>query len=170
MEHYNYMHRRGKKYSREEVRARRNQVYDEHTSHLVPLVSYRLMQERNTLPDVGFHIQHLAGRYPVKAHVTIRLAQGSAPPSMIPSAHYDGKHAWNLNPGCGFGGHFALPPEIRIDRSERIRARIDVTLVDIYDRAHPLLPVGYIHGLGQGDCWYAEASLEELDIPVRPGS
>jgi hypothetical protein len=88
---------------------------------------------------------------------------------MILSAHYDGRHAWNLNPGCGFGGHFALPPEIKIDRSERIRARIDVTLVDIYDRPHPWLPVGNIHGLRPGDDWYAEPSLEELDIPVSLG-
>jgi hypothetical protein len=46
MEHYNYMHRRGKKYSPEEVRARRDQVYDEHTSHLVPLVIYQLRRRK----------------------------------------------------------------------------------------------------------------------------
>jgi len=161
--HYNRMHPRGRKYGLLELKARRDQVYDEQTSHLVPPISYGLTQEGYILPDVGFRVHNRGDRYPVKAHFTVVLAQGVLR-HPVPSGHYNGEHAWNLNPRQGFGGHFGLPPEFRTDLGDRIRAKVTVTLTDIYDRKHQMLPVGYIHGLRHGDDWYAEASMEELDI------
>jgi hypothetical protein len=157
------MHPRGRRYSLKEIKARRDQVYDEQTSHLVPPVSYALTQEGYVLPDVGFRVRNLGDRYPAKAHITIVLAQGACR-RPVPSGHYNGEHTWNLNPRQGFGGHFGLPSDFRIDGGERIRAKVTVTITDIYDREHQLLPVGYIHGLRLGDDWYAEPSMEELNV------
>ena len=41
-------------------------------------------------------------------------------------------------------------------------------LVDIYEREHRLLPIGYIHELKPQDHWYAEPSMEELKITDSP--
>lgn len=72
--HYNRQHPRGRKYSGRELKARREQVYEQHTRHLVPPVMYLLKQEGRTLPDVGFHISNFGNTYPVKARVQVTLA------------------------------------------------------------------------------------------------
>jgi len=123
------MHPRGRKYGLRELKARRDQVYGEQTSHLVPPISYCLTQERYTLPDVGFDVKNPGARYPVRAHITIVLAQGALR-HLVPSGHYNGEHAWNLNPRQGFGGHFGLPPEFRIDTGDRIRAKLATQVAD----------------------------------------
>lgn len=164
--HYNRMHPRGRRYRPEEIKARRNQVYDEQTSHLVPPVACYLTQKHSALPDVGFRIDNLGDRHPVKAQIKLILGQGASNRQPVPSKHYNGEHAWNLNPRQGFYGHFPLPSDIGIDSGgERIRAKVHIALTDIYGRKHELLPVGYIHGLRPGDDWYAEPSMEELCIP-----
>jgi hypothetical protein len=53
--------------------------------------------------------------------------------------------------------------------NDALRARIDVTLIDIYERPHTLLPVGYVHRMGPGDDWYFEPSEEALAIPLPGG-
>ena len=58
-----------------------------------------------------------------------------------------------------------MPSDIRIDTGERIRAKVNVSLIDLYGWKPELLPVGYIHSLVSGDDWYAEPSVDELDIP-----
>jgi len=162
--HYNKTHPIGRSYRIEELKARRNQVYDKYTSHLVPPVQYQLTQQGDRkLPDVGCWIQNLGDIYPVQARIKITLAQGTSYRQLVPSKHYDGTHLWNLNPRQGICGHFPIPPEI-LDSSERLRAKIDLTLVDIYQREHVLLPMGQIHGLKPDDQWYAEPSMVELAI------
>ncbi len=164
--HYSREHPRGKKYSIPELRERRDQVYEQHTRHLVPPVTYQLQQAHRQLPDVGFSISNLGGSYPVQARVSVTLAQGSellGPPG---SGHYDGTYLWNLNPGSGVNGHFGVPPEV-LSKGDPLRARVDVTLIDVYQRPHKLLPVGFVHTLGQGGDWYFEPSEEALAIPVK---
>jgi hypothetical protein len=171
--HYNKRHPRGRNYRIEELKATRDQVFDKYTSHLVPPVSYELTQQTQLgsrrLPDVGFQIGNLGDTYAVQARVKIILAQGTTRYLVASglSGHYNGKHLWNLNPRKVFGGHFEISSEI-LQSDERLRARIDVALVDIYKREHQLLPVGYIHGLKPNDQWYPEASMEELQIEAEP--
>jgi hypothetical protein len=43
--HYNYGHPRGNKYSLPELKIRRDQVYDEHTCHLISPVSCEITQQ-----------------------------------------------------------------------------------------------------------------------------
>jgi len=85
------MHPRGRKYGLRELKARRDQVYGEQTSHLVPPISYCLTQERYTLPDVGFDVKNPGARYPVrptsqsfshKEHFDISFLQGTTTASM----------------------------------------------------------------------------------------
>lgn len=165
--HYNRSHPRGRKYKNRELRARRDQVYEQHTRGLIPALSYKLTQFNPTrrLPDVGFQIIHPGGHYPVHVRIAVTLVQGAidygSPPT---SGHYDGRYLWNLNPGFDVSGHFSILEEVLQKREEPLRARIDVAVLDIYEREHKLLPVGYIHSLGDGEDWYLEPSEEELAV------
>ena len=69
-----------------------------------------------------------------------------------------------LNPGFTVKGHFQIQSEILKNKSDRPRARIQVHLIDIYEREHKLLPGGYIHKMGPMDDWYFKPSEEELTI------
>lgn len=162
--HYNREHPRGRKYSIAELKATRDQIYEQYTRHLLPPIKYELRQGERKLPDVGFQITNLGNTYPVQALIRITLAQGSK--ILKPnSSQYSGTTYWNLNPGFGVNGHFGLD-NFQKNESEPLRARIDVKLVDIYKRPHKLLPVGYIHKLGTNDDWYFEPSEEIFAIPL----
>lgn len=163
--HYNREHPRGRKYGIPELKARRNQVYEEHTRHLVPSVHYELQQGTRALPDVGFRISNLGDTYPVRAQIRVTLAQGDGVLGSPATDHYNGTHLWNLNPGFGVDGHFKVPAEL--GPADPLRARLDVTLIDIYERPHALLPVGYTLDLNPGSDWILEPSEEALAIQVR---
>jgi hypothetical protein len=47
-----------------------------------------------------------------------------------------------------------------------MRARIDVTVIDFYEREHKLLPIGYVNWLGSQDEWYLEPCEQELQTGV----
>ena len=161
--HYADDHPRGKKFGIEELKKRRDQVYDEQTSSLVPPIDYRISQQNppRTLPGVGFQIRHLGGAHPVKAFVRITMSRGrkrfGQPPTV---GHYNGRYGWNLNPGQLIFGWFKLQKRWKPLKGEPLRAKLEVTIGDIYDYRHSLYPVGYILELGAED-WYAEP-CEEL--------
>jgi hypothetical protein len=163
--HYNRRHPRGRKFSNVELKARRDQIYEQHTRRLVPPVSYKLTQRHQQLPEVGFEIANLGNTYPVRARVEVKLVQGAKSLGHpVTTGHYNGRYIWNLNPGFSVHGHFGAPAEVLTNTSQALRARIDVTLIDIYSREHRLLPVGYVHRLGPEDEWYFEPSEQELEV------
>lgn len=157
--HYVDDHPKGKKYGITELKKRRNQVYGEQTSALVPIINYRLTQSDPTrkLPAVGFQISHVGGVHPAKAYVTITGAKGSHPPTV---GHYNGRYAWNLNPGHFVRGWFKIRKGWQPLKGEPLRVRVEVSIRDIYGYLHDLLPVGYVLDFGAGE-WYAEP-CEEL--------
>ncbi len=162
--HYADDHPRGKKFGIEELKKRRNQVYDEQTSSLVPPIDYRISQQNpaRTLPGVGFRIHHLGGAHPVRAFVRVTISRGSKRYGPPPTAgHYDGRYGWNLNPGQHISGWFKLRKRWKPLKGEPLRAKVEITVADIYDYRHDLLPVGYILNLGAQD-WYAEPCEEEM--------
>jgi hypothetical protein len=166
--HYNARHPRGRKYSIPELRARRDQVYEEHTRHLVAPVTYRLSQDGAQIPAVHFEIINVGDTYPVRARVRVCLVQGDKDLGSPQTAgHYDGTYLWNLNPRQLVLGNFRVPQEVLQQPMEPLRARVDITLVDIHEREHKMLPGGYIHRLGAQDDWYFEPCEEELRVRER---
>jgi hypothetical protein len=168
---FNPKHPKGRKYQVAELKSRREQIYEQHTRPLVPPVNYGLRQRiegrnellgQRELPDVGFEIVNLGDRYPVRARIVITLVQGSQTFRPVTAGHYDGSYLWNLNPQLSVQGHFAIPESILKRKEEPLRAKVEVTLIDILQRPHTLLPVGYIHNLRPKQDWYFEPSIEEL--------
>jgi len=166
---YNPRHPRGRSYRPAELKARREQIYEQHTANLIPPLLYRLCQGPNgrRLPDVGFTITHPGGPHWVKVRIRIAVAQGNRQLGPVESNHYDGTYIWNLNPGFGVNGHFALPTGVQLTGVEPVHARIDVWAIDIYEREHKLLPVGYVHSLRQSEDWYLEPSEQALGVEIK---
>jgi HNH endonuclease len=156
--HYNPGHPLGTKYKPNELKARREQVYEEFTRHLVPPLHYELTQTlpnggTRQFPDVGFTITHLGDSLPVKARVRItpdrpgeRLA--------LPHGYYTGDTLWHLNPRFSIFGHFEIPsgyPRI----SESLTLTLQVWIIDQFEREHAHLPVGYTY-VPAGNYWFLE--------------
>ena len=153
--HYKASHPIGTKYSPNELRTRRDQIYERYTSRLVPPVLFRLTQALNpiprVLPVVGFEISHLASDNPVKAFVSVSFP---GPSKQVQSAYYNGNRAWNLNPRTTINGHFSIEKPYA---ESSLTFRIDVTLEDSLERKHSLLPLAYTFSSKSAD-WYLEPS------------
>jgi hypothetical protein len=160
---YNDEHPRGNKYKPAELRARREQVYEEFTRHLVPPIDAQITNrlpnnQKREFPDVGFLLRHVGQSLPVRVKVRLESVMGDrVVPFRNPrhsGPHYSGEHLWNLNPQFMFSGHFTMPEEL-IPADRVIELRVHLTVVDQYGREHNHLPVGFIYQ-PDGDYWYAE--------------
>jgi hypothetical protein len=153
--HYNPNHPKGTKIKADEIKKHREQIYDEFTQHLVPPISYRLTQSGRKLPDVGFEIAHCSNSLPVRARVKVEgLSSNNTPLFKIKAGYYSGKKEWNLRPSHKIRGHFALPPKYA-GNSPDIVCRIDVIIIDQYEREHEQLPVHYRYSHERDD-WVLE--------------
>ena len=147
--HYNSQHPRGNKYKSEELKARREQIYEEHTRHLIPPIHFSLNQTkadgqtRHNLPFVGFHLRHFGDALPVQIKVEAKIIVAGEELGIIndQSGYYTGAVKWNLNPRTFFWGGFNLPQEI-VNRlpADQLRIEIRVTIIDQFDREHKMLP------------------------------
>lgn len=157
---YNDDHPKGNKYKPSELKARREQVYEEFTRHLVPPVEAQITQiipgsenVKREFPDVGFILRHLGDSLPVRVRVVVESMIDDRTIS-LPSDLYSGEKAWNLNPRFMFSGHFNFP-ESHIPTDNPIELRVVLTIIDQYCREHRMLPVGFVY-VSDGNYWYAE--------------
>lgn len=166
--HYNAEHPRGRRYSVQELKTRRDQVYERYTRHLVSPVKYRVFRGNATLPMVRFWLANLGDTYPVRVRVVVTMFKGKRSHGCPRTAgHYDGRYLWNLNPKSEITGLFYFPKVTLRNPSVPLKARVDLTVIDLYDREHTLLPGGYIlNNLNAKADWYFEPSVEELGPPA----
>ncbi len=157
---YNDKHPRGDKYREKELKTRREQIYEKYTRQLVPPLKYQITQECNQsprqLPDVGFLLAHKGNELPIKvlAALEIFLDRKSLGLAETQNGLYSGRTFWNLNPGEGVNGHFPIP-NAAVDSNKLLEIRINIKIIDIYEREHYLLPVGYIYLRGENK-WFLE--------------
>jgi hypothetical protein len=164
--HYNPDQPRGTKYKLKELRARRDQVYETHTRHLVPPLDYRILQDvfggaglKRTLPNVGFNMAHVGDALPVRVRVVVNVFREAADLGHPASDLYAGEKLWNLNPRVLVSGHFDLPPAaMTMDGS--LEVRVIVTVIDEYGREHKLLPFSWVH-LFETNSWFAHVHPRE---------
>jgi hypothetical protein len=156
---YNANHPKGTKYKPDELKPRRDQIYEEFTRHLVPPLDYHITQElpggaQRKFPDVGFVITHLGDSLPVRVRVKAEVVLHDRTVIFDNGGHYSGSKLWHMNPRHSFGGHFTFPQELVSDK-DRTALRITVSIIDQYERQHSLLPVGWVYMPDQ-NAWYAE--------------
>lgn len=158
VQHYNDLAPRGNKYKPEELKTRRDQVYEEFTRHLVPPIHYEISQSlagggTRTYPDVGFLVQNLGSALPVKLKVKIKVTIDKRPFGLLDSPHYSGARLWHLNPRSSVQGHFCIPGSS--GNQSKVEAVVDLAIIDIYEREHRNLPVAWVYTPEQNG-WYFE--------------
>jgi len=146
--HYNREHPRGNKYKAEELKARREQIYEEHTRYLVPPINFFLNQARadgtqHQIPFIGFHLQHLGDSLPVNVRVEAKVIIGEEDLGIVndTSGYYTGAVKWNINPRTLFWGGFSiLPAYFERAEHEDLKVEVRITVIDQFERQHRLLP------------------------------
>lgn len=162
---YDPKHRWGTKYKIKEIKARRDQIYDTYTQHLVPIVNFSVTQVvRNDVtlphrkfPSVGTVLVH-AGRpsLPVKARIEVKhILRGKDLGIMEdPKGYYSGKTEWSLNPGIRTFGNFTVPRQC-VENTGDLKIEARVTIIDQYDREHKLLPGCWTY-VRKDNYWFLE--------------
>ena len=143
---YKDSHPRGNKYRFQELKKRRDQIYERYTNHLVPVilpVIHPTHGERGIhLPTVVFTITSVGRFIPVKARIIVKTFLGGKDLGEIGSEkpYYDGGVTWHLNPGLTFRGNFTLP-KVCEESQEELQIELNITIIDPYEREHKLLPL-----------------------------
>ncbi|MEX1063757.1 MAG: hypothetical protein WD898_04090 [Candidatus Paceibacterota bacterium] len=155
--HYNTEHPRGNKYKPKELKARREQVYEGFTRHLVPIIDFRITQillneQLRKFPDVGFQISHMERSLPVHVLTSVDIFQ-KGKKVYNPGGHYAKRQSWKMNPGFKTQGHFQIPDRI-VNNQNRISAILNAEVVDEYGRHHLLLPMEWVYEASSKNWWY----------------
>jgi hypothetical protein len=145
------------------LKARREQVYEQHTRHLVPPITFEITQESGMrkLPQVGFHILHYGHSLPVRVLVRVDInLNGRALGAPLSSRLYDGSTPWNLNPRHGINGWFAVHEEA--GKSDgTLEIVVTITVIDEYGRQHRLLPASWVHMRAENS-WFAHPAPGQM--------
>jgi hypothetical protein len=142
----------------DELRARREQVFDECTRHLVPPIAFEITQEvrgggTRAFPDSGFVLRHLGDSLPVKVLVSV-TAPEHGEEFRLESPLYTRLRPWRLNPRVTIDRPLEIPVGFRSPQSP-LTLEVAVSILDRLDREHPLLPAGFTY-VPHGNYWYAE--------------
>jgi hypothetical protein len=168
---YDDKHPIGSKYKIEELKQRREQIYERYTNKLVPGFLISINENGLKLPRVGTSISPVGRFIPVKAKIKITVYLGGRSLGSVDCVHcekpyYSGGIVWNLNPGITFNGNFTLPKEC-VESSEDLRLEVEVTCIDPYEREHKFLPECFTYVREKenqvGGYWFSEpTSFSEL--------
>lgn len=165
---YNDRHPRGIKLKLEEIRARREQIYDKYTwqylaplhyeiSHLVDALNPR-QDSRRTFPDVSFCVVNLSDYLWTKFTVQFTgLLNAQKTDLELRDKLYRAEKQWSLNPKRQVNGHFKImSTSIQgLQPKDRLEIRIQVAQEDTLGRRHELLPDGYVYKQEE-KIWYFE--------------
>ncbi len=161
--HYNLEHPLGNKYKPEELKARREQIYEEHTTRVIPPIHFWLDQTKangsqHQLPFVGFRAQHYGTSLPAKLRVEMKVIISDTDLGLIndPSGYYVGRTIWNINPHVFFWGGISISAaQFARVATEELKIEVRVTLIDQFERSHKLLPQCY-RWVKDGNFWNLE--------------
>jgi len=162
---YNPKHPVGTSYKIEEIKARRNQIYEKHTRHLVPPIHFEVTQViRDNLslglrkfPNVGFNLSHNGVVFlPVRVKVEAKVILGGKDLGFIEDekGYYNGKTAWHLNPTSKVFGNFNVP-KMYVESTDDFKIEVRVTVIDEYGREHRHLPQCWTY-MRKNNYWFLE--------------
>lgn len=160
---YNKKSAKENKYKTEELKARREQVYEEFTRQLVPPIQFYLDQrqiEGNSslkLPLIGFRLQHLGDSLPVSVRVEAKVVYDGKDLGIVDDARglFSGRTNWNINPRTMTNGVFRVPLENVAEWDKELQVEVRVTIIDQLKREHKLLPQCFRY-IKNGEFWSLE--------------
>ena len=143
---------RGSKYSPQEIKDRRNQIFEENTRHLVPVISYGPTSNLS-FPKVQFYIQNNDGALNVRTRCKVEIYVNQKLFG-TPTRHYSGDRPWVCNPGLAAVGWFDLGDSTKLEKRSKyrgvppdkasgkdLRLRVHLTIIDVFEREHERIPV-----------------------------
>ena len=162
---YNLEHPVGTSYRIEEIKRRRDQIYENHTRHLVPPIHFEITQivrkdprlPMRKFPDVGFNIIHCGSSFlPVKARVEVKHVLGGKDLGVMKDRndYYSGEVEWHLNPTTTIFGHFSVPKECTKSAKD-LKIEVRVTIIDQYEREHQYLTQCWTY-VRKDNYWFLE--------------
>jgi len=165
IKNYNPEHPVGTSYHVAEIKARRDQIYEKYTRHLVPPIHYEITQiirdqpllSRRTLPNVGFNLSHHGAVFlPVRIRVEAKVILDGKDLGLIEDekGYYNGKTPWHLNPTVKFFGNFGVPSECA-QSTKDLKIEVRVTVIDQYERKHEHLPLCWTY-MRTENHWFLE--------------
>jgi len=163
IKNYNPQHPVGTAYKIKEIKARRDQIYEKYTRHLVPPIHFEMTQiigDNPALirkfPNVGFNLSHLGDFLPVRVRVEVKHILDGKDLGIMKdnTGYYSGITLWNLNPRMKIYGNFSVPRECA-ESSEDLKVEIRITIIDHYDREHTYLPQCWTYVRGD-NYWFLE--------------
>ncbi len=162
---YNKLHPRGNKISPEEIKQRREQIYDKYTKQYIAPIQYVISnyinpyiasQELRTYPDITFNITNLSNYLPAKLRIILQgKLNGRKIDLNLTKGHYTSDRLWNLNPKKNVNGHFKIKNKAlhQLRDSDILNIRVNITRTDILGREHTFLEEGYVFNK-KGNYWY----------------
>ena len=169
--HYNIEHPKGNKFREKEQQARRDQIYEEHTRHLIPPIFYEVTQDykehKYEFPKIGFAVKHHGHVLPSRLLVYMRVfSNGKEKDEYIvtKSGLYHGSEYWYLNPFAEFYGYFKVLEELGCNMASII-VIAEVAVVDAYGRAHKRLPALWKYRQEENK-WVPNTGMPEFYNPL----
>ena len=160
---YNNEHPLGDKYRFKELKALRDQAYERHTKHLVPLLHFEITQvignnpaiPLRRFPNTGFNIM-VGDSPPVRAKVQLKTIYGGRNQGIMKdkTGYYSGETIWNLAPNTIFFGNFTVPVK-NLDEKKDLKLEVRVTLIDKFGKEHVYPPHAWTY-VWQSNSWFLE--------------
>lgn len=156
---YNDLHPRGNKLTPEEIKARREQIYDKHTRSYLAPIQYMIHQDGPwKYPDVGFTVENLSDYLATQLRISVQgLLNKEKVDLRLADPLYRGRKIWNVNPRRQINGHFLLRQQCvrTLGAPDRFELRVSIVQTDAVGRDHPWLEDGYVFKPSHGT-WYFE--------------
>lgn len=165
---YNNEHPRGNKYKSEELKKRREQIYEKHTRQYIVPIKYIISNYIDPnlpnsglrkYPSVTFNIANLSDYLPISLEIKLKgKLNGKSIDIRIPKGFYTGDKRWNINPQRIINGWFEIKNTrlLELRNSDSLGIRVSIKIVDVLGREHSLLEDGYNYNQKSEPYWYFE--------------
>lgn len=150
---YNDKHPKGNKYRIEELKERRNQIYDKYTSPFVPNIHFEIKSFDKKITDARFTITNVHQYLPCRVKTIFSIYLKNKLIHKYKEDIYGGVIPWVLNPNSGgnFPPGFLNNNKIPKD-TDSLRVEIEAIIIDKFDWEHKLFPVSWNWSEDTG--WY----------------
>ncbi len=166
---YNVKHPRGNKYRSEELKKRREQIYDKYTRQYIVPIQYIISNRIDPYtpnsglrpyPTATFNIVNLSDYLPVRLNIVLKGKINDKYVDLsLPEGLYTGAKLWNLNPKRKINGWFEINNSkmIHFNPKDKVEVRVLIKLIDVLSREHLLLEDGYVYNHKETKpYWYFE--------------
>jgi hypothetical protein len=167
---YNPKHPKGMPYRENEIKSRREQIYEEYTLKYLRQVDIKISNffhqiskdgkpVRRKEGDVSCTVRTLSSDIPVQLRLKLTpYHENKKLPLAHFGPHFTGKTLWNLNPGQAVLSHFPFPFTTQM-KPFNFRIEVEWSIIDILKKEHKMLPFSYFWDTDKIDDWWYHPAI-----------